>query len=269
VLISIGTAYLCFAFSNILEYLQVLVLLFIVPLFGTVIMGMLWKRATPAAGFVGFLSAILASCVMWAYVHTFPDGWKASPKATISQGASVTLTKDTAGKLTQVTVESGQVDLLNVPGAEADLEIPGKVGDQPVQLLAADVTLSGTKETTSFGVEGVPVILKGAGKTSKTISKKFAPSAFNPDHAAVIARSRRASGMAINMYSAWWSLMVSIIVTVAVSLVTKPKPDAELKNLVLGLTPLPDEGPCPWYRSPLFWAVAVLVVLVAVNIIFW
>jgi hypothetical protein len=42
-----------------------------------------------------------------------------------------------------------------------------------------------------------------------------------------------------------------------------------LKDLVMGLTTLPDEGPCPWYRKPLFWATVVAVVLVAVNIIFW
>ena len=41
-----------------------------------------------------------------------------------------------------------------------------------------------------------------------------------------------------------------LIVTIGVSLFTKPKPDAELKNLVFGLTPLPDEGPCPWYERP-------------------
>jgi SSS family solute:Na+ symporter len=55
ILISIGTAYLLFLFSNILEYLQVLVFFFIVPLFGAILLGMLWKRATPAGGFWGFL----------------------------------------------------------------------------------------------------------------------------------------------------------------------------------------------------------------------
>jgi SSS family solute:Na+ symporter len=75
--------------------------------------------------------------------------------------------------------------------------------------------------------------------------------------------------MAINMYSALWSLVVSIVVTVLVSLVTKPKPDSELTNLVMGLTPLPDEGPCPWWKAPKLWCTVVVLVLVAVNIIFW
>ncbi len=51
VLMSIGTAYALFFFSNILEFLQVLIFFFIVPLFGVVIVGMLWKRATPAGAF--------------------------------------------------------------------------------------------------------------------------------------------------------------------------------------------------------------------------
>jgi SSS family solute:Na+ symporter len=274
VLISIGTAYLCFAFSNILEYLQVLVLLFIVPLFGTVIMGMLWKRATPAAGFVGFLSAILASCGMWAFVHTFPDGWRPNPKAALGNGAVVTLAKDNSGRITQVTVESGEINLVNVPAAADALALPGMVkekgSDQAVQLIAPDVILSDSQGHANFGVAGVPVTLKpGVKINATTISKRFAPSAFNPDNARVIARSPRASGMAINMYSAFWSLVVSIVVTILVSLVTKPKPDAELKDLVMGLTTVPDEGPVSWYHSPKFWVAVVAIVLVAVNVIFW
>ena len=54
-----------------------------------------------------------------------------------------------------------------------------------------------------------------------------------------------------------------------VSLFTKPKSDSELKDLVYGLTPLPDQGPCPWYKRPVLWAAVVLIVLVAVNVIFW
>ena len=53
VLISIGTAYALFYFSNILEFLQVLIFFFIVPLFGVVILGMLWKRATPDRRLLG------------------------------------------------------------------------------------------------------------------------------------------------------------------------------------------------------------------------
>ena len=38
---------------------------------------------------------------------------------------------------------------------------------------------------------------------------------------------------------------------------------------MMGLTPIPDEGPCPWYEKPLLWAAIVGAVLIAINIIFF
>jgi SSS family solute:Na+ symporter len=46
VLISVGTAYLVMQFASIMDYVQALFSFFIAPLFGTVVLGMLWKRAT-------------------------------------------------------------------------------------------------------------------------------------------------------------------------------------------------------------------------------
>ena len=286
VLISIGTAYMCFAFSNILEYLQVLVLLFIVPLFGTVIIGMLWKRATPTAGWVGFLAAILSSVAMWAYVHAFPDGYRAEPRATIAAGSIVTVQK-AGNAITGVTIESGSIDLLNVPARMDGSELPVgttvlqsaaslagavdvKGAATKVKVLAPSVKLAGTETTDRFGTDGVAVLLKpGVKVISHDVTRKFVPSAFNADHAKVIARSPKASGMAINMYSAFWSLMVSFVVSILVSLATKPKPDSELKDLVMGLTTIPYQGRFPWYQSPKFWVAVVAVALVVINIMFW
>ena len=56
VIISIGTAYLVMQAQSIMDYVQSLFSFFIAPLFGTVILGMLWKRATPAGGFWGLLA---------------------------------------------------------------------------------------------------------------------------------------------------------------------------------------------------------------------
>ena len=56
VLVSIGTAYLVMQFKSIMDYVQALFSFFIAPLFGTVILGMLWKRVTPAGGFWGLLA---------------------------------------------------------------------------------------------------------------------------------------------------------------------------------------------------------------------
>jgi hypothetical protein len=44
VLVSIGTAYLVMQFLSIMDYVQALFSFFIAPLFGTVLLGMLWKR---------------------------------------------------------------------------------------------------------------------------------------------------------------------------------------------------------------------------------
>jgi solute:Na+ symporter, SSS family len=73
VLISVGTAYLVMQFASIMDYVQALFSFFIAPLFGTVILGMLWKRATGAAGFWGLLCGTLSSIGMWAWVKVDPS----------------------------------------------------------------------------------------------------------------------------------------------------------------------------------------------------
>jgi SSS family solute:Na+ symporter len=161
VLVSIGTAYLVMQFSSIMDYVQALFSFFIAPLFGTVILGMLWKRATPEGGFWGLLTGTLSSIAMWAWV---------------------------------------------------------------------------TK---------VPAAL------------------------AYIALSAQAKPMAENMYRALWSWIICVGVTVAVSLTTKPKPEAELVGLVYGATEIPSEGDLLWFQKPIFWAALVAIALVIVNIIFW
>jgi SSS family solute:Na+ symporter len=72
VAISIGTAYLVMDFKSIMDYVQALFSFFIAPLFGTVILGMLWKRATPAGGFWGLLAGTGSSIAMWAWVKISP-----------------------------------------------------------------------------------------------------------------------------------------------------------------------------------------------------
>jgi len=161
VLVSIGTAYLVMQFLSIMDYVQALFSFFIAPLFGTVILGMLWKRATSAGGSWGLLAGTVSSIGMWAWV-------KADPSAL-----------------------------------------------------------------------------------------------------SIIALSPNAKDMAENMYRALWSWIICVIVTIAVSLVTKPKTDKELEGLVMGLTVIPSEQDLPFYERPLFWAGAVAVVFVALNVIFW
>jgi solute:Na+ symporter, SSS family len=161
VLVSIGTAYLVMQFLSIMDYVQALFSFFIAPLFGTVILGMLWKRATPAAGFWGLCAGTLSSIGMFVWVQM--------------------------------------------------------------------------------------------------------------DHSALryIALSPNAKDMAENMYRALWSWLICVVVTVVVSMVTKPKPASELGGLVYGATQIPSEGKLPLIHRPIFWAGIVAVIFIVLNIIFW
>lgn len=161
VLVSIGTAYLVMQFQSIMDYVQALFSFFIAPLFGTVILGMLWKRATPAGGVWGLLAGTVSSIGMWAWV-------------------------------------------------------------------------------------------------------KLDPSALS-----IIALSPKAKDMAENMYRALWSWIICVVVTVAVSYATKPKPDSELTGLVYGCTEIPSESGLKWTQRPIFWAAIVAVVFVILQIVFW
>ena len=161
VIISVGTAYLVMDFKSIMDYVQALFSFFIAPLFGTVILGMLWKRATPAGGFWGLLAGTLSSIGMWAWV-------------------------------------------------------------------------------------------------------KLDASALR-----YVALSPHARDMAENMYRALWSWIVCVLVTVVVSMVTKPKPDSELTGLVYGLTAIPSEASVAVYQRPWFWAVVVAGLFIVVNVAFW
>jgi len=72
VLASIGAAYVVTRFKSIMDYMQALLSFFISPLFGTVMVGMLWKRATAEGGFWGLLAGSLSSVAMFVLVKVDP-----------------------------------------------------------------------------------------------------------------------------------------------------------------------------------------------------
>jgi SSS family solute:Na+ symporter len=162
--VAIGTATFAASYSNIMNYLQTLFGFFNAPLFATFILGMFWKRMSPAAGWIGLVSGT-AAAVLVGY-----------------------LAEDTLGALS--------VGLLPLSG-------------QGASFVAAGV---------AFGVD--------------------------------------------------------IVVSVAVTLVTAPKPESELRGLVYSLTPKSDftdedAGALSWYQQPTKLAGVGLVAVVALNIMFW
>ena len=77
-----------------------------------------------------------------------------------------------------------------------------------------------------------------------------------------------ASDMAAAFYGAILSFSTCIVVTTAVSLFTKPRPDSELVGLVSSLTPRVKQD-LRWYARPTTAAVFVLLLALGLNIYFF
>ena len=77
------------------------------------------------------------------------------------------------------------------------------------------------------------------------------------------------SEMAQNFYTAIWAFVTCFVVTIAVSLATRPRPDAELVGLVYSVTEKPVEDPLPWFERPATLAGVIVVLLVMLNVIFY
>jgi SSS family solute:Na+ symporter len=76
------------------------------------------------------------------------------------------------------------------------------------------------------------------------------------------------SDMAQNFWTAIFAFSVNLVVTIAISLVTKPRPEPELVGLVYSLTPKPVETHLSWYQKPSTLAIAVLAILIILNLVF-
>jgi SSS family solute:Na+ symporter len=76
------------------------------------------------------------------------------------------------------------------------------------------------------------------------------------------------SDMAQNFWTAIFAFVINFVVTVVISLATKPRPEPELVGLVYSLTPKPIETHLAWYQKSSTLAIAVLAVAVVLNVIF-
>ena len=77
------------------------------------------------------------------------------------------------------------------------------------------------------------------------------------------------SEMAQNFWTAIFAWSTCFVVTIIVSLITKPRPDGELKGLVYSLTERPKEDSVVWYKRPTILGVIVLLAALILNLIFW
>lgn len=88
---------------------------------------------------------------------------------------------------------------------------------------------------------------------------------LDPTHATINAQMS-------NFYSAAFAFAVDVVVTVAITLCTRPRPESELRGLVWGV-PDPDspdaeaaKQPQPWWRSPVVLGSTVIGLTVALSI---
>jgi solute:Na+ symporter, SSS family len=76
------------------------------------------------------------------------------------------------------------------------------------------------------------------------------------------------SDMAQNFWGAIWAWTSCFVVTIVVSVLTRPRPDGELRGLVWGLTPRITDDRLAWYLRPATLGVIVCTLLAALNILF-
>jgi SSS family solute:Na+ symporter len=86
--VAIFTASLAANFSNVMDYLQVLFGFFNAPLFATFILGMFWKRMTPAAGWVGLSFGTISAVIMAFLTEDAFGSWSTGVIPLSGQGAA-------------------------------------------------------------------------------------------------------------------------------------------------------------------------------------
>jgi SSS family solute:Na+ symporter len=71
----------------------------------------------------------------------------------------------------------------------------------------------------------------------------------------------------------FWTAIVAwvacFLMTIVVSIATRPRPDADLEGLVYSLTPIPSDEAIPWYKRPATLAVIVVAATLVLNLIFF
>ena len=77
------------------------------------------------------------------------------------------------------------------------------------------------------------------------------------------------SEMAQNFWTAIFAWCVCFVVTIAVSLATRPHPEASLRGLVYSLTERPRDTREVWYARPTVLAIGVLALTIVLNAVFF
>lgn len=77
------------------------------------------------------------------------------------------------------------------------------------------------------------------------------------------------SEMAQNFWTAIWAWSTCFLLTILMSLATRPRPDAELRGLVYSLTERPRDDGARWHERPAALAALVLLMTLVLNVVFF
>lgn len=77
------------------------------------------------------------------------------------------------------------------------------------------------------------------------------------------------SEMAQNFWTAIYAFAACFVLTIAISLMTKPRDERSLVGLVYALTPRESSHEVAWYARPAPLGVAVLIAMILLNLCFW
>jgi SSS family solute:Na+ symporter len=75
--------------------------------------------------------------------------------------------------------------------------------------------------------------------------------------------------MAQNFWGAIVAWTTCFVATTAISVMTMPKADGELRGLVFGLTPRSPNRELAWHQRPAVLAGIVLTLTLGLNLLFW
>jgi SSS family solute:Na+ symporter len=77
------------------------------------------------------------------------------------------------------------------------------------------------------------------------------------------------SEMAQNFWTAIWAWTTCFVVTILISLLTQQRDEKELVGLVYSMTERPSEEHLPWYKRPIAFGLAVIVLTLILTLIFY
>jgi SSS family solute:Na+ symporter len=77
------------------------------------------------------------------------------------------------------------------------------------------------------------------------------------------------SEMAQNFWTAIYAFGMCLVLTIVVSLLTKPRHEKELVGLVYSLTPRLESAGVAWYARPAVLGIVVVALTLVLNIVFW